>query len=128
MIKSFNPKSVAAPTGTYTHVYDIPANARLVVLSGQIGTKPDGTVPAGIEEQAENVWTNIRNCIREAGLEMRDIVKITSFVTKPEYFAKVTPIRAKFLGDHKPASTSLCVQALARPEMLVEVEVIAAKL
>ena len=127
MIRSFNPKSVAAPSATYTHVYDIPANARLVILSGQIGSKPDGTVPSSIEEQAECVWANIGNCIKEAGLEMRDIVKITTYVTKPEFFAKVTPIRARSLGDHKPASTSLCVQALARPEMLVEVEVIAAR-
>jgi enamine deaminase RidA (YjgF/YER057c/UK114 family) len=128
MIRSFNPKSVAPPSATYTHVYDIPANARLVILSGQIGTKPDGTVPPSIEEQADCVWTNISNCIKEAGLEMRDIVKVTTYVTKPEYFEKVRLPRARLLGEHKPASTSLCVLALARPEMLVEVEVIAAKL
>ena len=127
MIRSFNPKSVAAPAASYTHVYELPADARLLVLSGQVGTRPDGTVPSTIEEQDDCVWNNIRNCLSEGGMAMTDIVKMTSYVTKPEHFAKANPVRAKFLGQHRPASTSLCIQALARPELMIEVEVIAAK-
>lgn len=127
MIRSFNPKSVAPPAASYTHVYEIPGNTRLLLLSGQVGTRPDGTVPGSIDEQAECAWSNIRNCLEEGGMGISDIVKITSYVTRPEHFAKVNPIRARFLGDHKPASTSLCIQALARPELMVEVEVIAAR-
>lgn len=127
MIRSFNPKSIAPPAAAYTHSFEIPPNARWLVVSGQIGVKPDGTVPSTVEEQAEAVWNNIAANLAEAGMGMTDIVKITSYVTKPEHFAKVTPVRAKHLAGHRPASTSLCIAALARPEFLLEVEVIAAK-
>jgi enamine deaminase RidA (YjgF/YER057c/UK114 family) len=59
MIRPFNPASIAAPAARYVHGIEIPPTARLLVASGQIGMRPDGNVPASIEEQSEAVWTNI---------------------------------------------------------------------
>ena len=128
MLKAFNPKTVCAPASTYSHGFEVPANARLVFLSGQVAMRPDGTVPEGIEQQTDQVWKNITECLAEAGMGIDDIVKFTSFLTRTENLAKFSEVRNRYLGAHRPTSTLLVIQSLARPEFLVEVEVIAAKL
>ena len=127
MLKIHNPKSVAAPIGTYSHGIEAPANARWLHVAGQIGVRPDGSVPAIIEEQTEVVWQNILAVLADAGMGIGDVVKITSFLTRFENFPKFAQVRAKYLGSHRPASTLLVISSLARPEFLVEVEAIAAK-
>jgi len=127
MLKIHNPKSVAAPIGTYSHGVEAPPNARWLHVAGQIGVRPDGSVPATIEEQTEVVWQNILAVLADAGMGIGDVVKITSFLTRFENFPKFAQVRAKYLGSHRPASTLLVISSLARPEFLVEVEAIAAK-
>lgn len=127
MLKLFNPKSSAAPNGVYSHGVIVPANARWLYISGQTGTRPDRSVPASVEEQTEVVWQNLLAVLAEGGMAVTDIVKVTSFLTRAEDYAKFAPVRAKYLGDHRPASTLLVVSALARPEFKVEVEAVAAK-
>jgi 2-iminobutanoate/2-iminopropanoate deaminase len=127
MLKIHNPKSVAAPIGTYSHGIETPPNARWLHVAGQIGVRPDGSVPATIEEQTEVVWQNVLAVLADAGMGIGDVVKITSFLTRFENFPKFAQVRAKYLGSHRPASTLLVISSLARPEFLVEVEAIAAK-
>ena len=127
MLKIHNPKSVAAPIGTYSHGIEAPPDARWLHVAGQIGVRPDGSVPATLEEQTEVVWQNILAVLADAGMGIGDVVKITSFLTRFENFPKFAQVRAKYLGSHRPASTLLVISSLARPEFLVEVEAIAAK-
>src|SRR3981189_187246 len=127
MLKIHNPKSVAAPIGTYSHGIEAPPNARWLHVAGQSGVPPDGSVPATVEEQTEVVWQNILAVLADAGMGIGDVVKITSFLTRHENFPSFAQVRAKFLGSHRPASTLLVISSLARPEFLVEVEAIAAK-
>ncbi len=128
MIKGFNPGSIAPPAAKYIHGIEIPPNARLLVVSGQVGVRPDGVVPADIEAQSEAVWNNIKAVLAEVGMDLGDIVKMTSFLTQTENLPKFGAVRDRFLGEHRPTSTLLVIQALARSEMLVEVEVMAAKI
>lgn len=127
MNKAFNPPAIAAPSGTYSHGVEVPPNSRLLYVAGQIGIRPDGSIGATIEEQTEAVWQNIRMVLAGAGMGISDVVKVNSFITQPENFPKFAQVRAKYLGEHRPASTLLVVRGLARPEFLVEVEAIAAK-
>jgi len=127
VLKLFNPKTGPAPNGPYSHGVIVPPNARWLYIAGQTGTRPDRSVPATVEEQTEVVWQNILAVLAEAGMGVADIVKVTSFLTRAEDYAKFAPVRAKYLGGHRPASTLLVVSALARPEFLVEVEAVAAK-
>jgi len=127
MLKAHNPRSIAAPSGTYSLGIEVPPNARWLHVAGQIGVRPDGSVPATIEEQTELVWQNILAVLADAGMGIGDVVKITSFLTRHENFQRFAQVRAKFLGSHRPASTLLVISSLARPELLVEVEAIAAK-
>jgi len=127
MLKVHNPRSIGAPIGTYSHGIEVPPGARWLCVAGQIGVRPDGSVPATIEEQTETVWQNILAVLADAGMGIGDVVKITSFLTRHENFPRFAQVRAKFLGSHRPASTLLVISSLARPEFLVEVEAIAAK-
>jgi enamine deaminase RidA (YjgF/YER057c/UK114 family) len=127
MLEVHNPRSIAAPIGTYSHGIEVPPAARWLYVAGQIGVRPDGSVPSTIEEQTEVVWQNILAVLADAGMGIGDVVKITSFLTRHENFPKFAQVRAKFLGSHRPASTLLVISSLARPEFLVEVEAVAAK-
>jgi len=62
-----------------------------------------------------------------AGMNIGNVVKIMSFLTRPSDFADFARIRARHLGDHRPASTLLVVSALAHPKFLVEVEAVAVR-
>src|SRR5882757_631561 len=127
MLKVHNPRSIAAPIGTYSHGIEVPPGTRWLHVAGQIGVRPDGSVPATVEEQTEVVWQNILAVLADAGMGIGDVVKITSFLTRFENFPKFAQVRAKYLGSHRPASTLLVISSLARPELLIEVEAIAAK-
>lgn len=129
MIRAFNPKSIAAPIGArnYSHGVLVPPNTHLLYISGQVGVRPDGSFGATIEEQTDTVWTNILAILAEVGMSLTDIVKINCFLTRAENLPPFRSIRAKYLGEHRPASTTFMVQALGYPEILVEVEAVAAK-
>jgi 2-iminobutanoate/2-iminopropanoate deaminase len=127
MLKLFNPKAGPAPNGPYSHGVIVAPNARWLYIAGQTGTRKDGSIPASVEEQTEVVWQNILAVLAEGGMGVTDIVKVTSFLTRAEDYPRFGPVRAKYLGSHRPASTLLVVSALARPEFLVEVEAVAAK-
>lgn len=123
-----NPDSIAQPfNNAYSHGMVIPPNARVLHTAGQIGVRPDGSVPATIEEQAEQVWINLLAILRGAGMEVSDIVKLTAFVVGDHNYPAYAAARVRHLGDHKPASTAFCVPQLLRPEWLLEVELIAAR-
>jgi len=127
MNKRYTPKSIAAPSSPYSHAVEVLAGARTLYISGQIGVQPDGTPAEGIEAQVEQAWKNLVAVLAEAGMGVEDIVHTTTFVTKPEHVAATRPVRAKYLADLKPASTLLVVAALARPQLLFELEAVAAK-
>ena len=123
-----NPSDISPPfNNVYSHGGVIAPGARVLHTAGQIGVRPDGTVPAGAEEQAEQVWQNLLAIVRDAGMAVTDIVKITAFVVGAENYPAFAAARSRHLGSHKPASTAVCVASLLRPEWLIEVELVAAK-
>lgn len=123
-----NPSTIMAPfNNAYSHGVVIPPNARVLHTAGQIGVRPDGSVPASIEEQAEQVWQNLVAILRGAGMDIGDIVKLTAFVVGDENYPAYAAARVRHLGEHKPAATAFCVPRLLKPEWLLEVELIAAR-
>ena len=122
-----NPAAVAPPGGRYTHAIEVPASARLLYISGQIGAAADGAVPSGIVAQTENCWRNILAILADAGMGIADLVKVTIFLTREEDIAAYREARDRIIGDARPASTLVVCSRLVRPEWLVEVEAVAAK-
>ena len=126
MATFINPPDVHTPTG-YSHTAIVPAGCALVYLSGQVGVRPDGSIPATLADQAEQKFNNIAALLRAHGLDASSIVKITLFVVAGQDIKTVRAARGNLLGAHKPTSTAVFISQLVDPKLLVECEVIAAK-
>ena len=126
MTTFINPPHVHSPTG-YSHTAVVPAGTELIFLSGQVGIKPDGSVPQTLEEQSVEMFNNIKSLLLAHALDASSIVKITLFVVAGQDIRIVRTARAQFLGDHKPTSTAVFISQLVDPKLLVECEAVAAK-
>ena len=118
---------VARQIGTYSDAVEAPANSRWLITAGTPGLASNGTLPADITGQAEIAWSNIVAILEKAGMAVGDIVKVTQYLLHATDIPAYAKVRAKFLGEARPASMLLIVPALVRPEFLLEVEVQAAK-
>lgn len=127
MVEFSNPPGVAAPIGQYTHVALVKAGSDLLYISGQVGTDPSGNAGKTIEQQADYALANIVAILKANGLTTANLVKMMTFVTDRSHREAVNAARKKHLGDAKPASTFLIVAGLARPELMVEIEAVAAR-
>lgn len=126
-IKRKDPDTVRPPGGNYTHSVEIDPGARYLFVAGQTGVALDGSVPEGIEAQAAIALDNVVKVLAASGYNLDDVVFMKSFLTRREDRDGYQQARKAIWGDIKPASTFLLVSGLARPEFLVEVEVIAAR-
>ena len=122
-----NPTSVHAPLGLYSHTVSVSADTELLFISGQLGVRPDGSTPATIAEQADQVFANIAALLNAHGLDASSIVKLTTFMVAGNDGDAVRAARLKHLGSHRPASTAVFVSQLVDPAWFVEVEAVAAK-
>lgn len=128
MLEFSNPKGVRAPIGAYSHTVKVPANAEWLYVSGQVGVDAKGKVQPGIRKQSEQAFRNVLACLREHKMTKKNIVKFTVFLTDSRFVADYRAARKKIIGDDTlPASTLLIVEGLASPDLLVEVEAVAAK-
>ena len=100
---------------------------RTLYVSGQVALARDGSVvgPGDLAAQATFIWEQIGAILEEAGGRYSDIVKVTTYVLDMAARGEVMAARARYLGDHRAASTLIGVAALARPEFLIEIEVVA---
>ena len=128
MFERFNPDSIMEPYGgNYSHGLVIPPGASLMFVAGQIGETRDATILEGIEAQSRQVWKNIRTVLEAGGFALDNIVKVTSYLARRGDFPAYAATRREFIGDLKPTMTGVIVE-LAEEELLVEVDVIAAKI
>jgi enamine deaminase RidA (YjgF/YER057c/UK114 family) len=127
MKRALNPAAVRAPFGRYSHGVAVPAGARLVFCSGQLGLKVGDMLPPTIEGQAEVCFQNIAAVLAEDGMTMADVVRLDAYVTKREDMRAYMTVRDRYVSEPWPASTLLIVGGFSRPEFLVEVEATAAK-
>jgi 2-iminobutanoate/2-iminopropanoate deaminase len=125
-ISRSNPAGLHAPVGRYSHVVGVAPEARRVVLSGQVGVRPDGSVPEDAGEQAAQVVRNIQAVLASEGLTAADIVKVTAYLTDRAVLPAWRAHRETLLGEFDPASTLLLVAGLADPRFVIEVDVEAA--
>jgi 2-iminobutanoate/2-iminopropanoate deaminase len=118
---------IAQRIGTYSDGMAASPNLRWIFTAGTPGMRPDGTTPEGITAQAEQAWINVLAILEQGGMGVADLVKVTHYLLRTEDIKPYAAVRAKFLGDARPASMLLVVPALVRPEFLVEIEAYAAK-
>jgi 2-iminobutanoate/2-iminopropanoate deaminase len=100
-----------------------------IFTAGQSAIADDGTVVGvgDMKAQTLKAFENIRTVLRKAGADLKDVIKITTYVTDDRLFGEMLEARAEVFGGHPPASTGVIVKALAMPDLMVEIEAIAYK-
>ena len=122
-----NPPSVASPAGPYSQAISSSGQGSWLHIAGQIGVDAQGQLAQGFEAQAHQAWTNLVAVLAAADMTAADLVKVTTFLVDRSHLPSLGPVRSSFLGQARPASTLLIVQALAHPDWLFEVEAVAFK-
>ena len=125
-VKRTNPPTLSKPTG-YTHIVEVTGPAKTVYIAGQVARDSDGNiVGAGdMKAQAEQVFKNLEAALAAAGATFADVVKMNIYVTDMDDAPSMRKVRARYFGETSPASTLVQVVHLARPEFMLEIEVIA---
>lgn len=126
MRRHLTPETIRAPFGRYHHAVEVRGTERLLFLSGQLGIRPDGSVPEGAAEQTEVALANIDACLAAAGMDRGHLVRLTTFLVDAADRPAFMAVRDGWVPDPPPASTLVIVKALAQPAFRVEVEAVAA--
>jgi 2-iminobutanoate/2-iminopropanoate deaminase len=111
----------------YSHVV-IASGTSLVFIAGQVSRDKEGRV-VGVGDmgaQIRQVGQNLRIALEAAGLGLKDLVKTTTYVTNIDEFFKHPEVRHEIFGQSLPTSTTVEVRRLSHPDMMVEVEAMAA--
>jgi reactive intermediate/imine deaminase len=98
----------------------------LLFISGQVSQDNDGkTVGVGdCEAQTRQIMSRIRTIAEAAGAAMADVVKITTFLTDIANYQAFSKVRSETFPSSPPASSTVIVAGLVRPEFLVEAEAV----
>ena len=125
-VKRTNPPALSTPTG-YTHVVEVMGPGKTVYISGQIALDKGGNlVGAGdMKAQAEQVFKNLEAALAAAGATFDNVVKMNTYTTDMTQVQAIRDVRTKYFTKSTPASTLVQVVKLARPDLLLEIEVIA---
>lgn len=118
---------IAEKIGKYSDAIEIPTGARWLVTSGTPGLDAEGRLPEDFETQASQAWENVLRLLHAADMGIEDIVKITQTLTRSSDLPAYRSIRTKYLGNARPASMLSFVNELIWPNVLIELEVVAAK-
>jgi enamine deaminase RidA (YjgF/YER057c/UK114 family) len=125
-----NPPALHDPVGFgYSHVVGVPAGD-LVLIGGQYGSGPDGTVTStDFAEQVERSFANLGTALAAAGLGYQHVARLGTYIVDHDHAKLEALLRTikRIWGDHPPAQTLIGVAALALPDMLFEVDAIAAR-
>ncbi len=114
------------PFSDYAQAVEVPAGARTLYVSGQVGVELDGTLPDDPTTQHENVWRNLFAILEVADMGPEDIVDVRCFINSHDEVARFREVRDRMLAGVKAPST-MVVAPLANPDWRVEVAVTAAK-
>lgn len=113
---------------TFSQVVTVPADHSLVVTAGQVAYDDNAEIVGvgDIEVQTRKVFENLDRALTSAGASMDDVFKLRYSITEREYYESVKEIRDKYLSDPYPTGMLAVVNGLAEPELLVEIEALAA--
>jgi 2-iminobutanoate/2-iminopropanoate deaminase len=123
MREKIETKNAPAPIGPYSQA--IRTNG-FVFVSGQIPINPatGSIVEGGIEAQARQVMNNLSAVLEASGSNLGNVVKTTIFLTNLDDFAKLNQVYGEFVGESKPARSTVQVSRLPK-EVLLEIEAVA---
>lgn len=125
---ALNPREVAPPIRPYySNCVKVTAGP-LLFVSGQVGFDRDGRLVGRGDARAQTARAleNIKAILEANGATLDDVVKVTVFVTDMRHFDEVAEARMRYFPSNGPASTIVEVSKLALPDLLIEIEAVAA--
>jgi 2-iminobutanoate/2-iminopropanoate deaminase len=120
LIRPINPKSIS-----YAGACEVAAGARLLFISGQVPEREDGSVPPDFTAQCKLTWENIERQLRDAGMTLDHLVKVTTFLSDRRYRTENSLVRREVLQGRTPAIT-IIIAEIYDEAWLLEIEAIAA--
>jgi enamine deaminase RidA (YjgF/YER057c/UK114 family) len=124
-LRFMNPSAIAKPGG-YSHVVEATGPGRIVYIAGQLGLKPDGNIAGDFRAQATQAFENLKAALAAVGATFNDVVKLNNYLVDiSANLGAYREVRDKYVNvSQPPASTTIGVPALARPDALYEVEAV----
>ena len=110
---SAGPPSTPPALGANAHI--VPNGGKRLIVTGQIGIRPDGTLERGLRAQIERAFSNLLAVCKVAGFHTADLVKISVVVTEPGRVLLYREVRDKALGGHRCPNTYVQVAGLSSP-------------
>lgn len=124
-----NPIHVGTTLGPYTPGLEIPcANSKILFVSGQIPIDQNTgeIISADFEKQARQVFANLSALLEKGGYNLKDVVKLTIFLTDLQNFSVVNEVCKEYLREPFPARSTVQISALPKGALL-EIEAVALK-
>ena len=99
----------------------------LLFVSGQAAIDERGQLVGvgDFDAQAEQAFRNLERVLEAGGSSLRDVAKVTIFLTDMSNFARIVDLRGKWFSEPYPADSIIQVSALALPELDIEIEAVA---
>jgi enamine deaminase RidA (YjgF/YER057c/UK114 family) len=110
---------------SYAQAMEVSGFDRLVFVSGQVPATPQERVPETFRDQARLAWRNVEAQLAQAGMTLKDIVKVTVFLADRIYRDESREVRHEVLGGHCPALTVI-ICGIYDEAWLLEIEAVAA--
>lgn len=118
-------RPISPTDGAYSEAMELTRFRRLVFVSGQVPVDAEDRVPTTFREQARVAWKNVAAQLAKADMTVKDIVKMTIFLSDRQYRGEAYETRREALGEHCPAMT-IIICGIYRENWLLEIEVVAA--
>lgn len=126
--RHLNPPAIPAPRG-YSHVVETKAPSRTIYLSGQLGMTADGKfagAPGDFRAQAIQCFENIKAALTAVGATFEHVVKVNNYLIDMAHLPIYFEVRDRYVDTkNPPASTTVQISKLARPDALYEIEAVA---
>ena len=107
--------------GQFSHVV---RKGKMVFISGQTADEEAAEGNFAPSAHAEKIFLYVKLAIEAAGGDVSDIVKINIFLTDINHFPAILEWRPKYFKEPYPAATTVIVDSMVRPELIMEIEAI----
>ena len=133
-IEEVHPQPDRAAEMPYAPAIEVTGASQILFLSGATASplyhqhphvKEEHVLPDDIEEQTRRAMDSIKTVLDAKALSWRQVVKVTKYLTDMREADAVNRTMNEYLGEHRPASTLLCVNNLSSPGARVELDMIA---
>ena len=116
------------PLGAYSQATMVPANGRLIFVSGLVARDAEGATvgPGDIRAQTRFILESLKAILAEGGASLADVVKVTVFIREMADFDAIHEVRREYFAQDPPASSMVQITSLVHPDYLIEIEAIAA--